>query len=1109
MMGFLKKNETLPPDEKLFFNIYTTRAADLIDKHQLELEGENKRKRNINPILVGHFNGVTKKTKRKTSTNNPTWDQILTFPLKDYDKGQLLTLSVWDKHRSHKNYLGELRLNIYDIFNGETFSSKTPSKWYKLYSDQNHKAFVNGSLLLNFELVLKGSKNHKEEGKREEVKKEDEENATNIAVKVEPPSRQNTQFLQSPHNISDSDLSPIATSDDHIHKIFDSWFNSLIYTGNESKTLNVNDQGLYDYSGDMSDVLISDVEIDRVSHTSREELEPHQLLQKKLLQNFIPTTDDNLSVSNLSISDLSSISATSVSSDAFETDSSVVQSDSSSKPTKPKSKRFSFKSGREKLKKRASLNNFEIRNRKVDGVLFLEIVSCTDLPPVRRLKNMGRFDMDPFIVVTFGKKTFRTSWKRHNLNPIFNERLAFEVLNHEKNFDVHFLVLDKDRFSLHDEVGAVNIPLNDLIKSATAAPRDFYLKPEDGMSGEFTEGESDGHNNSDITYVDDQNIVHSFEKKLLRKKLKLKYTDTSKFKTMDLNLKLSDSKYDNKPKLKIRVRYETYDNLRRDFWRRLLEQYNLDDENVDKSYDYIELIALLDTLGSNNSDVLVNKFFAHYDKQPWSGDSLTITQIIDCLEEHVLSNQGDVNKLFEIEKCPNCLEKRLNNKHDIDVVTHFAICGSRQWSIVDKLLVSSYVTPQLATKRWFTKVLIKISYGKYQLGSNSANILVQDRTTGIILEEKMGIYVRLGIRLLYKGLDSARKKRIRAILKKLSIKQGIKFDQPNLKQDIPSFIKFHKLDLSDCLEQDPSKYPTFNEFFYRRLKPGARPVEGDTSKIVVSPADCRCTAFDTVTSASELWIKGKNFTVAKLFNGNFDNLENSNLYDADKCTLGIFRLAPQDYHRFHCPVDGKIKSIKYIDGEYYTVNPMAIRSELDVFGENIRSIISIETEHFGTVVMVPVGAMMVGSTILTKNVGDEVKRGEEMGYFKFGGSTVVLLFDKTKFQFDSDLINNSKSCIETLIRVGQSIGHSHDTKEFVRNRIDFSKLTKVSKQNLIRVITGGDLANGEDFTSWDSEKLKLSQNEIDEVVGEFDDDDIYDKLLDDEDFEEDELDDEE
>ena len=98
----------------------------------------------------------------------------------------------------------------------------------------------------------------------------------------------------------------------------------------------------------------------------------------------------------------------------------------------------------------------------------------------------------------------------------------------------------------------------------------------------------------------------------------------------------------------------------------------------------------------------------------------------------------------------------------------------------------------------------------------------------------------------------------------------------------------------------------------------------------------------------------------------------------------MFRLAPQDYHRFHVPVDGTIGEITAIEGQYYTVNPMAIRSALDVYGENVRVLVSIHSPIFGLVMVVCIGAMMVGSTVITVEEGQQVNRTDELGYFKFG-----------------------------------------------------------------------------------------------------------------------------
>lgn len=212
--------------------------------------------------------------------------------------------------------------------------------------------------------------------------------------------------------------------------------------------------------------------------------------------------------------------------------------------------------------------------------------------------------------------------------------------------------------------------------------------------------------------------------------------------------------------------------------------------------------------------------------------------------------------------------------------------------------------------------------------------------------------------------------------------------------------------------QPTSEFKNFNEFFYRKLKPTARPCSApDNPNIIVSPADCRSVVFNELDHAQKIWVKGREFSVERL-------LGNAYPQDAKRYKnggLGIMRLAPQDYHRFHIPVDGVMDEPKLIDGEYYTVNPMAVRSALDVYGENIRVIVPIDSVAHGRVMVICVGAMMVGSTVITRKKGEHVKRAEELGYFKFGGSTLLLLFEPGRMKFDDDLTQNSDEALETLV----------------------------------------------------------------------------------------------
>ena len=265
------------------------------------------------------------------------------------------------------------------------------------------------------------------------------------------------------------------------------------------------------------------------------------------------------------------------------------------------------------------------------------------------------------------------------------------------------------------------------------------------------------------------------------------------------------------------------------------------------------------------------------------------------------------------------------------------------------------------------------------------------------------------------------------------------------------------------------QFKNFNQFFYRQLKSNARPCSApDNPRIIVSPADCRSVVFNKLDDATRIWIKGREFTLERLLGNAYP--EDAKRYVGG--ALGIFRLAPQDYHRFHMPVDGVMETPKTIEGEYYTVNPMAIRSALDVYGENVRVIVPINSVAHGRVMVICVGAMMVGSTVITRKPGDQVKRAEELGYFKFGGSTLLLLFEPGTMKFDDDLVDNSCGALETLVslpsfpvtssklierqvRVGMSIGHHPSQAQYTPDmRKKDEDITELEKADAKRRIEG-------------------------------------------------------
>ncbi|KAF9251782.1 hypothetical protein LCP9604111_1778 [Penicillium roqueforti] len=786
----------------------------------------------------------------------------------------------------------------------------------------------------------------------------------------------------------------------------------------------------------------------------------------------------------------------------------------------------------------------------VQGIVFMEIVRVTDLPPERNVTRTS-FDMDPFVVTSLGRKTLRTPVIRHNLNPEYHEKMVFQVMRHEQSYTISFSVIDRDKFSGNDFVASAGFSLRNLIQSGPEADPEtgLYHFVEDLEEPDHTKGTKiaqrpgvrPSHSSSSLsklarpiiktrhsaTSVSSQSMLEAPTPSLLTPSSlpeegisEMDSTnslatlnmydgesapiDENGFRSCTIPLMLKNrERWEDKhsPELHVKTKYLPYSALRQHFWRLMLKQYDADESG---RIDKVEMTTMLDTLGSTLKESTIDSFFKRFsaDNKSNENDDLTFDQAVICLEdtlqtlqkrnsmaapralslplsnagsqdsepsssdEHTLetntiaalnadphntsiptlsneeqsssadeylqpddlADDGGEEHVVEIRECPLCHQPRLGKRSDADIITHIATCASQDWRQVDNLVMGGFVTSSQAQRKWYSKVITKISYGGYKLGANSANILVQDRITGQINEERMSVYVRLGIRLLYKGIKSRdmEKKRIRRVLRSLSVKQGRKYDDPASASQIKDFINFHQLDMSEVL-MPLENFRNFNEFFYRALKPDARPCSApDEPKIVVSPADCRSVVFDRLSDATSIWVKGREFSIERLL---------GNAYPDDAAryrngAVGVFRLAPQDYHRFHIPVDGIMGEPKTIEGEYYTVNPMAIRSALDVYGENVRILVPIDSVAHGRVMVVCVGAMMVGSTVITRTAGEKVSRAEELGYFKFGGSTLLVLFENGKLNFDKDLAENSKCALETLIRVGMSVGHSPDIPQY-------------------------------------------------------------------------------
>lgn len=245
----------------------------------------------------------------------------------------------------------------------------------------------------------------------------------------------------------------------------------------------------------------------------------------------------------------------------------------------------------------------------------------------------------------------------------------------------------------------------------------------------------------------------------------------------------------------------------------------------------------------------------------------------------------------------------------------------------------------------------------------------------------------------------------------LSDLMGKYYDSPASKKKINGLTA-----ISGCKPEEaefpPEHYSSFNDFFVRRLKAGARPFD-PSPEVLSAPSDGRVLVYTGLKGRDPIPVKGAQ----------------KSLNDLCCCDLGegafavaVIRLAPVDYHRFHFPCDCTQKNPPaVVKGKYHSVNPIALAKRPDLYVENTRQITELSSDAFGTFRYLEVGAFGVGSIIQTSSAGNHLKIAEK-GYFKFGGSTVILIFDAAKLQWDEDLLKNSQAGQETLIRMGENIG---------------------------------------------------------------------------------------
>ena len=240
----------------------------------------------------------------------------------------------------------------------------------------------------------------------------------------------------------------------------------------------------------------------------------------------------------------------------------------------------------------------------------------------------------------------------------------------------------------------------------------------------------------------------------------------------------------------------------------------------------------------------------------------------------------------------------------------------------------------------------------------------------------------------------------------ISAVMGRYYDSPRSRKAITSLVNIPGCRAEEA-ELPVSEYPSFNAFFTRKLKPNSRPV-GDG---IVSPADGRLMLYLNADADTPFPLKGAKRSLRSVF----DVDAPSGLYD-----IAVIRLAPVDYHRFHFPYGCSTpEEIRIVPGEYHSVNPIALVRRPDVYADNERQILACDAS-FGRYWLVDVGAFGVGTIVQTYH-GVKHEKGEEKGYFKFGGSTVIMITKAGAIKFDEDIVLNSSNGLETRVLCGEQI----------------------------------------------------------------------------------------
>lgn len=293
-----------------------------------------------------------------------------------------------------------------------------------------------------------------------------------------------------------------------------------------------------------------------------------------------------------------------------------------------------------------------------------------------------------------------------------------------------------------------------------------------------------------------------------------------------------------------------------------------------------------------------------------------------------------------------------------------------------------------------------------------------DRQTG--RQEIEAVYGGEAIKWLYANMPTPPKRKslqlvnLLAKLPAISALYGWWQRRPWSKRKIVPFIQKFHIDTAE-FQDSVDSFGSFDDFFIRKLKREARPLPHEKGLAVI-PADGRYRFIPNIAHADGFIVKGQKFSLAELLG------DAALAQSYEQGSMVMARLCPIDYHRFHFPCDGLPGPSRLIDGDLYSVNPLALSKNIHIYTQNKRRITAIESRSFGKILYVEVGATNVGSIHETYTPNLPYHTGDEKGYFSFGGSALLLLFEPNTIEFEPDLLHLSGRGLEIYCKMGQPLG---------------------------------------------------------------------------------------